>query len=437
MATPLPLAGPRPAATAQRIPVAHFVAALGWLAIATLGTLVVAPTLAAGVLVSPRLVAVTHAWTLGVVTTAILGALTQLAPVALSAPPRSARASWLALGALDLGATAVVAGGWLARPALLGAGWTLVTAAMAITTWNLLVPIARAPRLRHVARLVLVGFGCIGASLLVSAARIGVAFGWWTLDAWALLIAHVHAAGLGFATFVALGVGARMVPMFLQSRDVPAWPRRVAPWPIGAGLVLLVGGALAGHGVVETVGGAAIAAGIAVYLVGAWFEVTRRRARALDPAMRQLAHAHAGLAVALALGVAVLALPGVPPRLAAAYGVAAIVGWLGLLTLGVLHKVLPFLAWMHRFGARAGAPGTPTVGALTIDALGRFTATASALGTAALVAGIAVGQAPVATGGAALLCAAAVAALANFAHSLLAPIPPAGPGPVRSLRTLP
>jgi hypothetical protein len=405
------------------VPVVHFLVGLGWLVVAVVGTMLVAPALATGVVLSPRLIAVTHTWTLGFVTTSILGALSQLAPVALGAPPRSDRASYATLAALTAGTACVVAGGWLSAARLLGAGWTLVTAAFAVATWNLLVPVAGAPKLRPVARLVLVGFGCLAGSLALSAARIGTSLGWWTVDAWGLLVAHVHAAGLGFATFVALGVGARMVPMFLQSRDVPAWPRRVAPWPLGAGLVVLVAGALAGSAPVRCVGGASVAGGIAVYLVGAWHEVRSRRVAALDPALRQLAHAHVGLALALVLGVAVLVLPGQPTRLVAAYGVAGIVGWLGLLTLGVYHKVLPFITWMHRFGARAGAPGTPTVGMLTIDALGRFTAYASGAGTLALVLGIAVGAASLAQGGAALLAASAVTATANFAHALLAPFP--------------
>lgn len=424
----LPLAGGRPAAHSQAVPVAHFVVGLAWLVVACAGTVAVAPALAAGTMLSPRLVAVTHAWTLGFVTTSILGALSQLAPVALGAPLRSARAAYAGLALLTAGSAAVVAGGWTSRAPLLGSGWTLVTLALAITTWNLLVPVARAPKLRHVARLLLVGFGCIGVSLALSAARIGMALGWWTVDAWGLLVAHVHAAGLGFATFVSLGVGARMIPMFLGARDVPAWPRRVAPWPIGTGLAALLAGALGGVGALEAAGGATIAGGIACYLVGAWHEVARRARRDLDVAQRQLVHAHLGLAAALALGLAVLVLPGVPPRVAAAYGVAAIVGWLGLLTLGVYHKVLPFITWMHRFGARAGVRGTPTVGMLTRPALGAFTAHASAAGTAALVAGIALGAGPLAQGGAALLAAAALAAVANFAHALLArfPSPPDG-----------
>lgn len=437
--TPLPTAGARTPAPAQVVPVVHFVAGLAWLAVAALGTMLVAPALATGVLLAPRLVAVTHAWTLGFITTSILGALSQLAPVALGAPPRSDRASYATLALFTAGTACVVTGGWRSDAPVLGAGWTLVTTALAIATWNLLVPVARAPKLRHVARLVVVGFGCIGVSLLLSAARIGAALGWWAVDAWGLLVAHVHAAGLGFATFVALGVGARMVPMFLQSRDVPAWPRRVAPWPLGAGLLLLLAGAVGGLEALVRLGGALLAGGVGAYLVGAWHEVRSRRVATLDPALRQLAHAHVALAIALALGVAVLVLPGVPPRLAAAYGVAAIVGWLGLLTLGVYHKVLPFITWMHRFGAQAGVPGTPTVGMLTIPALGAFTAWASGIGTLALVIGIAAGAVPLAQGGSALLAAATACAIVNFAHALLAPFPPGGtatPRVVPSARSL-
>jgi hypothetical protein len=36
-------------------------------------------------------------------------------------------------------------------------------------------------------------------------------------------------------------------------------------------------------------------------------------------------------------------------------------GWIGLTIIGMLHKIVPFLFWTHRYGARAGAERVPLV----------------------------------------------------------------------------
>ena len=54
-----------------RLPGTHFAGAIAWLVLAGAGLVVVAPDLAAGRFLAPRVLAVTHLYTLGVITASI------------------------------------------------------------------------------------------------------------------------------------------------------------------------------------------------------------------------------------------------------------------------------------------------------------------------------------------------------------------------------
>ncbi|HRP08534.1 MAG TPA: hypothetical protein PLL69_08600, partial [Gemmatimonadales bacterium] len=66
-----------------KLPGEHFVAATGFLLIGAMSLWWIAPPLAAGAYPAQAVVAVTHLFTLGWITTSIMGALYQFLPVAL------------------------------------------------------------------------------------------------------------------------------------------------------------------------------------------------------------------------------------------------------------------------------------------------------------------------------------------------------------------
>ena len=43
------------------------------------------------------------------------------------------------------------------------------------------------------------------------------------------------------------------------------------------------------------------------------------------------------------------------------YAWSGFAGWIGLTIVGMLHKIVPFLLWVHRYGAKAGAGRVPLV----------------------------------------------------------------------------
>lgn len=389
------------------LPGAHFAAALAWLAAGALGLVWVAPQLAQGVVTAPAVLAVIHAFTLGWLTTSVFGALYQLWPVACGVPVRSVRLGFATFALLQAGTLAMVLGFAWWRPALLGAGWTLLAAAAAALAWNLFARRGAVPRGAVIARYVAGALAALALALTAGGARIGTFLGWWSVDPGAVVAAHVHLAAFGFVTLTAIGVGSRLLPMFLLAHGHAEWPLRWIGPLSGAGLALFSVGTLGAGGAAVTLGSALLAAAATLYLYQAWRYFRHRVRRVLDAGLALATAAHAFLLLALAAGI-VLATSGAEPRLGAAYGVLGILGWLSLFIAGIYQKILPFLTWLHRFGRRVGEPGLPKVADLAVPAWGWTSFVLLVAGTMALAAGVAAGREDVARAAAALFALGAL-----------------------------
>jgi len=396
----------------------HFATSLAWLLTGAAGLVTISGDLAAGNFLAPRVLAVTHAFTLGLLTTTIYGALYQFFPGALGIEIRSVRVARWSWAAHTAGTLALVLGFWTWHPALLGAGWVLLFAGMFGSSWNLLPQRRRAPHGLLVGRYVAAGHMAFGAALLLAGARIGNALGWWNADRLAVIASHFHLAAFGFVVFTAVGVGSWMLPMFLLAARAPTWPLR---WigPLGiVGLTLLTTGLLGGWRAVSLPGGLLVLGAALLYLLQLAFYFRHAERRPVDPAMAHVAAGVLHYAVTLALGAAILA-GASSPRLWTAYGVLAVVGWLVLLVVGVMYKILPFLMWMNLFGPRAAQAGAPTQADLVAPRLVRLSLVLLAPGAWALAGGILAGRAVITVTGALLFLAGAATVVAQYVRILL------------------
>ncbi|HUG36689.1 MAG TPA: hypothetical protein VML54_07050 [Candidatus Limnocylindrales bacterium] len=74
--------------------------------------------------------------------------------------------------------------------------------------------------------------------------------------------------------------------------------------------------------------------------------------------------ATAFLAPAAVVGLA-LAADGMGPRVALAYAIVILGGWVSLTIVGMMLKIVPFLVWYHAYGSRAGREPVPTMAELS------------------------------------------------------------------------
>ena len=165
-------------------------------------------------------------------------------------------------------------------------------------------------------------------------------------------------------------------------------------------------------------GGSLVLASALLYLLqlALYFRYAERRP--IDPALAHVAIGVAHFAAAVVLGATILA-GNTSERSWTAYGLLAIAGWLVLLVVGVLYKILPFLAWLNLFGPRAAQAGAPAQADLTSTAMVRLSLALLAPGVWGLVGGTLLGSRAVVLAGASLYLAGVVVVLGQYVRILL------------------
>lgn len=388
------------------LPGEHFAAAVAFLVLGTTGATVIAPDLAAGTFPSPGVIAVTHLFTLGWITTSIMGALYQFLPVALGEPIRSVRAAhagfWLYVPGVASFVTGLLAG---AGP-LTTAGTILLGAGVLVFVVNLAATLRGATR-RDVTWWALAGADLYLLLTLVLGLALAGNLQWGYLGGSRLLAVgtHLHVALGGWVLLVMVGVAHRLLPMFLLSHGAGDRCARVAVALLGAGAGVL---AVGHHGppiVSRWLPAALLGSGLMAFLLQARSFYRHRHRPTLDPGMRLAAGALGLLALGLALaGPAMLAEGGL--RFATAYVLVLVLG-ISLFVAAHYYKIIPFLVWYHRFGPLAGRRKVPSVSELYSARQATAAGALLVLGTLTLAGAAALGASVAARVGALLLTAGA------------------------------
>lgn len=345
--------------------------------LAAQGLIVAGLTWPAQAALAPGTLVAVHLLTVGWLLLLMLGALFQFVPVITSTPLPSQQLALATLVAVQgglvgmicgfLGITGVLPGHAGALPA----GGAAVLAGLLIAGWNIGVPLIRGRPLTLPARLVLTGL-----AFLLLTVSLGLTFALALVvpaltPALAPLLVGVgeHAlAGLGgWFTLAAMGVSYKLLPMFMlapEERGVTGdWVHALGTagfsLTIVAGLAAIwVSGQLLR--VAEGAGYAVIAGAVALYLWDVARIYRTRRRPVIEAHNRCAVGAFGFLGVAAGVGIGSLTVG----RLAEAVPVMIfliVFGWLGGLGLTQLYKIIPFLAWLNRYGSSLGRAAVPRV----------------------------------------------------------------------------
>jgi hypothetical protein len=261
---------------------------------------------------------------------------------------------------------------------------------------------------RHVGAYVSAAHSMLGLALLIAAARIGDALGWWTVTRLGAIAAHFHLAAFGFAGLTAVGVGSRMLPMFLVAGRAPDWPVRWIGPVASLALLVLASGLFAGSAPAMWAGAllGVCAAALFVRLVAGFFR--HRLRRRLEPAFGHVIAGFAALVASIAAGVALLATPGFSARGAIVYAVLVLLGWLVVFITGIWYRLFAFLVWLHLYGREEGATRVRTAADLVHHPTAWTALALLVLGIVTLAAGVGTGASGIARGGATGLLAGAL-----------------------------
>lgn len=300
-----------------------------------------------------------HLLTLGWITMTIFGAICQLSAVLWETPlawPQAARWAWWAFvaGLAGFVGELWMDGGryWVPAVLLVGA----IGVYLACFARTMIV----APRLDWTARHL-----AVSISVLAAVITLGLMLAWDRQrgvlfhDPHGALIAHIHLALVGWVSVTIVGVSYRLVSMFALAHVDSKTPGRLALALALAGLAgLTLDGLFFGRRLLPLWAGLLAAA----YAAYAWQmrRIFSARNRRIDPALAHTLLALAGGAAwaALGLGLAFGLLPD-DTNVLCAYLYAALVGWATPFILGQVHKIVPFLVWLHLFGSRRWTAGSP------------------------------------------------------------------------------
>ncbi|HEX6136397.1 MAG TPA: hypothetical protein VF059_01970 [Casimicrobiaceae bacterium] len=304
-----------------------------------------------------------HLLTLGVLVMTALGASMQLFPVATRQSVHSRHAPALIWWLYTPGVAVAAAGMGLASAPLLVAGALLVALALAIYAVVLARNLFGA---RGMPAVVAHGWAAWGSLAIVLIAALSLALSYVgapALPRGAALALHVPFAGYGFMGMLALGLSYIVVPMFALSQPPD---ERQALASCALAIVALVLGAVAAFGVavvalrVTAVAVGSVAVALHLRLMLAALRTGMRRDLGRSFRLVRIGWAMLGASLAAALGVAA----NVPfDGMGTLFGLALIVGWLLTFLLGILQRIVPFLASMHAARGRHLPPTPSSLGA--------------------------------------------------------------------------
>lgn len=365
-------------------------------------------------------IATAHLWLLAFLTTGVLGALHQFAPVVSMVPLRSVRLAKVAVAAVIAGVWGLPCGFASGANGIVAASGVVLTLGFAMVAWNVL-PCLLAT---HKGAVITGLRWSVGA--LVATAGFGVTYAfdrrggerWFALRSH-LVLAHAHLGILGWLGLTYMAVTEKLWPMFLlahrPNKSGRSWPISLAP----VGIAGIVVGLLLSLKVVIIAGAVVVALAIGSHVV-VFVQLVRHRRRHLE-----LLHAYIAASAVFALAASGLAAwaglarmsPHARSHLASAE-IAALVGWIGLAVLGHAHKIVPFISWgvLRSRGLSHTAGGSPLLFShLYSPALARATFAGAVAGYLAAVVGLAVGSVPAVSISGAVLAASALSATANLA----------------------
>jgi hypothetical protein len=336
-------------------------------------------------------IAVTHLFALGWMCSVVMGAMYQLVPVALETQLYSERLAKWQFAFHLVGFAGMVWMFWTWNMKQVGHFGSLMGVSVVLFVYNLVRTLARVPRWNVTATAIAAALGWItftvvvglaitaskcaydsetglatasGVSAVVDGLR-AVARFMARFDQISTMHAHAHLSGVGFFTLLIVGVSFKLIPMFTLS-ELQNKRRAVlsvallnvglagsflsilmrSPWKMLFALVIV--GALAIYG---------------------WElrAILRARKRAtLDWGLKYFLTA-VGLLAPLSLLSLVLAWPRLPlnaftGQLENLYGFLGFIGVVTFAIIGMLYKIIPFLAWFGVYSRHVGRAKVPSLG---------------------------------------------------------------------------
>lgn len=224
---------------------------------------------------------------------------------------------------------------------------------------------------------------------------------------------HVHAGVVGWFLLLVMGVGSRLIPMFLISKytnfGLLRWVFYLVNFSLVSYIIIFY---FSSNQSLAYLSALSLLAGIGFFIYYCYKCFKERIRKHVDEQMK-LSLLSVGMIlvpVVLLLGIIALMIgnPGEHNNLALAYGFVILFGWITAIILGMTFKTLPFIVWNQKYHLRAASGKVPSPKDLFSNRTFVVMSAAYFLGFATFVTGIFTGQIILLQAGAFSLILAAV-----------------------------
>ena len=373
MSPPFAAVKPKPAtapnlagfrAASVRLPLCFML--VGVLSLLTcVGLLLAQPDLLAAYHYTSQIIAVTHLFVLGFISSIVMGAMYQLVPVTLEVPLHSERLVKWQFAAHTVGFIGMVWAFWNWDMPPVGQFGSVLTFGVGLFVYNLSRTLSRVKGWNAIK------FGIASAlfwlSLTVLAGLFLTVSKCWSFSPFlplAAMHAHAHLGVVGVFVMMIVTVSYKLVPMFTLSE---LQNKRRAWWSIALIDLGLLGVfiAILLQSPLKLACAFVVVAGLMLYGLEIKAILCMRHRRVLDWGMKYFLTAIALLIplsiVALVLSWSRLPLNAFTMQLENVYGLLALLGFVSLAILGMLYKIVPFLVWFHSYSRHIGRAKVPAL----------------------------------------------------------------------------
>lgn len=175
---------------------------------------------------------------------------------------------------------------------------------------------------------------------------------------------HAHTGFGGWILMVIMGVGSKLIPMFMLSSGGETRDLRIAFYLLNGSLLGFFSDVLLFHSLERSLIYFLIALLSVTFFIKFIIQTFKKRARKnLDLGLKQTALAIIFLLLPVVLGLVVntgfFVGTAFHLNLSTAYVTTVLIGFVSLLIIGQTYKTLPFIVWLYKFGHLAGKEKTP------------------------------------------------------------------------------
>ncbi len=311
----------------------------------------------------PKILSINHVATLGWITMIIFGAMFQLVPVVLETKLFSEKLAEIQFWIYMPGVIGLVYCFWFFDTGIImTASAILLNLAMSIFSFNIIATMKSVKKWNVTAWYLA---SAIFYLIVTAIAGLLLAINLWTpyikLDHLQYLNLHAHIAFIGWVSMVIMGVSFKLIPMFTLSHGFALTNGKRALWMINIGLL---GISTITHYKDTTflyyIFIALIVLGIIFFLLQINIIFKNRIRKKFDIGIRfsSVAYLMFGLTTLLGTFIDFVDYENII-NITLVYGYMIIFGFISMLIVGQMYKIVPFLVWYHKYSSKVGIEKVP------------------------------------------------------------------------------